>query len=137
MYEGMVEDINMLLNTGDIPNLYGMDEKVEILDKMQTAVRESVTKPTLFSSLFIIISLLMSPLLGHRPAIWITHKENPHSPPRERSADWWVLMTANAAGNNGLTCFPKHGGARDNKFLVTHPMTDQHCLISVIAHQAH
>lgn len=43
MYEGMVEDINMLLNTGDIPNLYGMDEKVEILDKMQTAVRETVS----------------------------------------------------------------------------------------------
>lgn len=42
MYEGMVEDINMLLNTGDIPNLYGMDEKVEILDKMQAVVRESV-----------------------------------------------------------------------------------------------
>lgn len=39
----MVEDINMLLNTGDIPNLYGMDEKVEILDKMQTAVREAVS----------------------------------------------------------------------------------------------
>lgn len=39
----MVEDINMLLNTGDIPNLYGMDEKVEILDKMQAAVRESVS----------------------------------------------------------------------------------------------
>ncbi|XP_047529766.1 dynein axonemal heavy chain 3 [Vanessa atalanta] len=44
MYEGMVEDINMLLNTGDIPNLYGMDEKVEILDKMQAAVRESGKK---------------------------------------------------------------------------------------------
>ncbi|XP_059059125.1 dynein axonemal heavy chain 3 [Achroia grisella] len=44
MYEGMVEDINMLLNTGDIPNLYGMDEKVEILDKMQVAVRESGKK---------------------------------------------------------------------------------------------
>lgn len=42
-YEGMVEDINMLLNTGDIPNLYGMDEKVEILDKMQTAVRDAVS----------------------------------------------------------------------------------------------
>jgi hypothetical protein len=24
----------------------------------------------------IIISLLMSPLLGHRPSLWITHKEN-------------------------------------------------------------
>jgi hypothetical protein len=24
----------------------------------------------------IIISLLMSPLLGHRPYFWITHKEN-------------------------------------------------------------
>ncbi|XP_050671120.1 dynein axonemal heavy chain 3 isoform X2 [Leptidea sinapis] len=44
MYEGMVEDINMLLNTGDIPNLYGMDEKVEILEKMQNAVRESGRK---------------------------------------------------------------------------------------------
>lgn len=43
MYEGMVEDINMLLNTGDIPNIYGMDEKVEILDKMQAAVRETVS----------------------------------------------------------------------------------------------
>ncbi|RVE43094.1 hypothetical protein evm_012268 [Chilo suppressalis] len=37
---------------------------------------------------FIIISLLMSPLLGH----------------------WWVLTTANAAGTNSLTCLPKHGG---------------------------
>jgi hypothetical protein len=24
----------------------------------------------------IIISLLMSPLLGYRPSLWITHKEN-------------------------------------------------------------
>ncbi|KAL4720993.1 hypothetical protein ACJJTC_019261 [Scirpophaga incertulas] len=44
MYEGMLEDINMLLNTGDIPNLYGMDEKVEILDKMQGAIRDSGKK---------------------------------------------------------------------------------------------
>jgi hypothetical protein len=27
-----------------------------------------------------------------------------------------MLGTANAAGANSLTCFPKHGGARDNKF---------------------
>jgi hypothetical protein len=26
--------------------------------------------------LIIIISLLMSPLLGHRPSLWITYKEN-------------------------------------------------------------
>jgi hypothetical protein len=26
-----------------------------------------------------------------------------------------------------LTCFPKHGGVRDNKFLVTQPMTAQRC----------
>ncbi|RVE42527.1 hypothetical protein evm_012823 [Chilo suppressalis] len=49
-----------------------------------------------------------------------------HDPPRRRSVDWWVLTTADAAGTNGLTCLPKHGGARDSKFLVTHPMTD-HC----------
>lgn len=41
-YEGMVEDINMILNTGDIPNLYGGDDKVEILDKMLGAAREGV-----------------------------------------------------------------------------------------------
>jgi carboxylesterase type B len=27
----------------------------------------------------------------------------------------WVLTTASATDTNGLTCFPKHGGARDNK----------------------
>jgi hypothetical protein len=26
--------------------------------------------------IYIIVSLLMSPLLGHRPILWITHKEN-------------------------------------------------------------
>lgn len=46
----------MLLNTGDIPNLYGMDEKVEILDKMQAAVRESVSQH-IPSTLYIIYKL--------------------------------------------------------------------------------
>ncbi|XP_022171452.1 dynein heavy chain 3, axonemal-like isoform X1 [Myzus persicae] len=32
--EGFVEDINMLLNTGDIPNLYQSDDRVDILDKV-------------------------------------------------------------------------------------------------------
>ncbi|RVE49721.1 hypothetical protein evm_005591 [Chilo suppressalis] len=58
-----------------------------------------------------------------------------HDPPRGPSADWWVLTTADAAGANGLTCLPKHGGARDSKLLVTHPMTDhcESCLTSTIA----
>jgi hypothetical protein len=36
----------------------------------------------------------------------------------------WVLTVANAAGTNGLKCLPKHGGARDSEFLVTHSTTD-------------
>jgi hypothetical protein len=76
------------------------------------------------SLLIIIISLLMSPLLGHRPSLWITHKGNGHNPPRGPSAGWQVLTTANAAGTDGLTCLPKHGGVQDNKFLVTHLMID-------------
>jgi hypothetical protein len=56
--------------------------------------------------LLFIISLLMSPLLGHRPSLWITHKENG-------------------------PLLPKDGETRDNKFLVTHP-TDQRCLTSAI-----
>jgi len=31
----MVEDINNLLNSGEIPNLFVMDEKIEICDKMR------------------------------------------------------------------------------------------------------
>lgn len=31
----MVEDINNLLNSGEVPNLFVMDEKIEICDKMR------------------------------------------------------------------------------------------------------
>ncbi|NXT35371.1 DYH3 protein, partial [Pelecanoides urinatrix] len=37
--EAFVEDINMLLNTGDVPNIFATDEKAEIVDKMQGAAR--------------------------------------------------------------------------------------------------
>ncbi|XP_033109939.1 dynein heavy chain 3, axonemal-like isoform X2 [Anneissia japonica] len=37
--ESFVEDINMILNTGDVPNLYPADEKAEIIEKMQQAAR--------------------------------------------------------------------------------------------------
>ncbi|RVE48459.1 hypothetical protein evm_006895, partial [Chilo suppressalis] len=36
-----------------------------------------------------------------------------HETPRGPRADWRVLTTADAARTNGLTCLPKHGGARD------------------------
>ena len=40
--ESFVEDINMILNTADIPNLFASDEKAEIIEKMQTAARNEV-----------------------------------------------------------------------------------------------
>ncbi|XP_075210784.1 dynein heavy chain 3, axonemal [Lycorma delicatula] len=42
--EGFVEDINLILNTGDVPNLFPSDEKADILDKMMTAARDSNRK---------------------------------------------------------------------------------------------
>ena len=30
-----MEDINLLLNTGDIPNIFENEERLEIIDKMQ------------------------------------------------------------------------------------------------------
>jgi hypothetical protein len=65
-----------------------------------------------------------------------TLRRTGHNPPRGPSAGWWVLTTANAAKTNSLTCLPKHGGARDNKVLVTHLITDQPCLISAIARRS-
>jgi hypothetical protein len=43
-----------------------------------------------------------------------------------------VLTNANTSGTNGLTCLPKHGGARDNKFSDTYPITDQRYLTFAI-----
>ena len=37
--ESFVEDINMLLNTGDVPNIFPADEKADIVEKMQMAAR--------------------------------------------------------------------------------------------------
>uniref|UniRef100_A0A8P0TGT1 Dynein axonemal heavy chain 3 n=1 Tax=Canis lupus familiaris TaxID=9615 RepID=A0A8P0TGT1_CANLF len=37
--ESFVEDINMLLNTGDVPNIFPADEKADLVEKMQMAVR--------------------------------------------------------------------------------------------------
>lgn len=38
--ESMLEDINMLLNTGDVPNLYAADERAEIVEKMMAVCKE-------------------------------------------------------------------------------------------------
>ena len=40
--ESFVEDINMILNTGDVPNLFPPDEKAEIIEKMQVIARTQV-----------------------------------------------------------------------------------------------
>lgn len=40
--ETFLEDINLILNTADVPNLYAPDEKAEILERMQAATRDSV-----------------------------------------------------------------------------------------------
>ncbi|XP_021092936.1 dynein heavy chain 3, axonemal isoform X6 [Heterocephalus glaber] len=42
--ESFVEDINMLLNTGDVPNIFPADEKADIVEKMQMAARTSGEK---------------------------------------------------------------------------------------------
>ncbi|KAB0793663.1 hypothetical protein PPYR_13283 [Photinus pyralis] len=73
--EAFTEDINMILNTGDVPNLYAADEKVEILEKMQTAARETGKKvdntPLALYNFFIErirnnlhVALAMSPIGG-------------------------------------------------------------------------
>lgn len=41
--ESFVEDINIILNIGEVPNLFAADEKTEILEMMQTAVRVLVS----------------------------------------------------------------------------------------------
>ena len=40
-WDGMVEDINNILNSGEVPNLFATDEKAEILDKTQTVAKSA------------------------------------------------------------------------------------------------
>ena len=40
--ESFVEDINMILNTGDVPNIFPNDEKAEVIEKMQGVARMEV-----------------------------------------------------------------------------------------------
>lgn len=42
--ESFVEDINMILNTGDVPNIFAADEKADVIDKMQTVARVEVRR---------------------------------------------------------------------------------------------
>ena len=41
--ESFMEDISMILNTGDVPNIFPADEKADIIDKMQTVARNAVS----------------------------------------------------------------------------------------------
>lgn len=48
--ESFVEDIGMLLNTGDVPNLFQPDEKVTILEKIQDVANKIVCCFALYST---------------------------------------------------------------------------------------
>jgi hypothetical protein len=80
--------------------------------------------------IFITISLLTSPLLGHRP-FGLHIRRTGHNPPSGPSAN-----DCKCSRNQRLNMLSKHGGARDNKFLVIHPKTHQRCLTSAIARQS-
>ena len=40
--ESFVEDINMILNTGDVPNIFAADEKADVIEKMQGVAKVEV-----------------------------------------------------------------------------------------------
>ncbi|XP_041362756.1 dynein heavy chain 3, axonemal-like isoform X2 [Gigantopelta aegis] len=42
--ESFMEDISMILNTGDVPNIFPSDEKAEIIEKMQVVARNEGKK---------------------------------------------------------------------------------------------
>jgi hypothetical protein len=91
-------------------------------DKYRYIICKWVRKITLFCYFYfiiiIIISLLTTPLLGHRGVMRTTRDQ------------------CGVVGTNGLTCLPEHGIARDNKFFDIHIKTDQRCLTYAIARRS-
>ena len=45
--ESFLEDVNMILNTGDIPNLYENEERLEIIEKVRLIVWTYLSHPCL------------------------------------------------------------------------------------------
>ena len=41
--ESFMEDISMILNTGDVPNIFPADEKADVIEKMQVVARNLVS----------------------------------------------------------------------------------------------
>jgi hypothetical protein len=64
--------VNILEKKFNIPSLMtSFSGTVNIEQKIDPHQYQSI-----LIIIIIIVSLLMSPLLGHRPSSWITHKEN-------------------------------------------------------------
>lgn len=40
--EAFLEDVNMILNSGDIPNLYENEDRLEIIEKVEISIWSSV-----------------------------------------------------------------------------------------------
>ena len=54
--ESFLEDISMILNTGEVPNLYQQDEKTEILERVQVATILMHKKSNFFLNLLLFFS---------------------------------------------------------------------------------
>jgi hypothetical protein len=117
-----------------IPNYFYLTILRKSLERLKRTCLGTVNS-TLSCIIIIFISLLMSQRWGIGLPRRLHIRTTGHNPPCGPSAGWWVLTTANAAGTNGLTCFPKHGAAR-SKFLVTYPMNKQRYSTSAIAHRS-
>lgn len=50
--EAFIDDINSLLNTGDLPNLFPAEEKVAILEAMQSAAKQAVRSYIVYNKNF-------------------------------------------------------------------------------------
>ena len=66
--ESFMEDISMILNTGDVPNLYPSDEKAEIVEKMQLISRNEVELGGVDLLCSIHIRIV---IMAHQMRIWI------------------------------------------------------------------
>lgn len=52
--EEMVEDINNLLNSGEVPNLFAVDEKIELCDKIRLIDKQRDKSLQVYKYIFLI-----------------------------------------------------------------------------------
>lgn len=100
--ESFLEDINNVLNSGDIPNLYAPDEQDQIITTMRPYVQEQGLQPTKAN----LMAAYTGRVRSNIHMVLCMRYRDPSQPHRDSRAGWVALRPDMRRNGLGLTTVP-------------------------------